>query len=589
MLPARRELGGDLRCELLAELDTPLVERVDAPDRRLREDAVLVQRERARPASPARAPARGSPTSAGSPAGRGAGPPPPARPRPRDSSALRPTASACAWAMRLAARRSCCSRASSSGERATRTRSTGTRPCPGAGTGRPPCCAAVPVAPHSTAPVSVSTGSPVSCDALAERLHRQLLEVGGKQPERGRVRDDRGRLRAEEAPVPDGEQAGDRGQVPLRAAPREVLVQRVEAAEQLPEPLCAERDHRREPGGGAERRPSADPVPDRNTCSSRDPERGRGVRTRAETPTKCRSTASPSPTADAIQARAALAFASVSSVDAVFETTTKSVSRGSRSRVARARSTGSTFATNRNAMSGAARSLSASYAIAGAEGSAPIPMLPPRGSAPRRPAPPERTRSATAPFGRARRGPATTSTPSTTSVLERGMRSATWSAGVLRDVQLPAEHRAYALGEPALGGEPPQELERVVRDEVLRVVEIEARRLGGEALSPGRVGLERVAEVEVAELGDVPLEPAPGGGLRQQLRRHRRAPGTRPPGRRARSTALPGTSRSAPAPRAIRMVSALIPPSTCTRTSSGSSERSRAMRSTASGMNACPE
>ena len=53
MLPARRELGRDLRSELLAELDAPLVERVDAPDRGLREDAVLVERERARPAWPA--------------------------------------------------------------------------------------------------------------------------------------------------------------------------------------------------------------------------------------------------------------------------------------------------------------------------------------------------------------------------------------------------------------------------------------------------------------------------------------------------------------------------------------------------------
>ena len=47
VVPELRLTVGDLVCELgceqLAELDAPLVERVDAPDRTLREHAVLVQ------------------------------------------------------------------------------------------------------------------------------------------------------------------------------------------------------------------------------------------------------------------------------------------------------------------------------------------------------------------------------------------------------------------------------------------------------------------------------------------------------------------------------------------------------------------
>ena len=46
-LVGRLELRGDLARERLAELDAPLVERVDVPDRALREDAVLVEGDQA--------------------------------------------------------------------------------------------------------------------------------------------------------------------------------------------------------------------------------------------------------------------------------------------------------------------------------------------------------------------------------------------------------------------------------------------------------------------------------------------------------------------------------------------------------------
>ena len=72
--------------------------------------------------------------------------------------------------------------------------------------------------------------------------------------------------------------------------------------------------------------------------------------TSAATPVKCRAEAS-SPSVDAIHARAAFAFSAVSTVVIVFETTAKRVSLGSRSRVASARSAGSTFETKRTTIS----------------------------------------------------------------------------------------------------------------------------------------------------------------------------------------------------------------------------------------------
>src|SRR5262249_8256572 len=44
-LAARRQLRRDTRGQRLAKLDTPLIERVDAPDRALHEDLVLVERD----------------------------------------------------------------------------------------------------------------------------------------------------------------------------------------------------------------------------------------------------------------------------------------------------------------------------------------------------------------------------------------------------------------------------------------------------------------------------------------------------------------------------------------------------------------
>ena len=69
-----------------------------------------------------------------------------------------------------------------------------------------------------------------------------------------------------------------------------------------------------------------------------------------DTATKCRAVARGSPSAARHQSRALCALVMVSSVVNVFEATMNSVSAGSRSRTASARSVASTFETNRKVM-----------------------------------------------------------------------------------------------------------------------------------------------------------------------------------------------------------------------------------------------
>ena len=70
-----------------------------------------------------------------------------------------------------------------------------------------------------------------------------------------------------------------------------------------------------------------------------------------ETATKWRATADSSPSAASVQSRAVRALVMVSSVVKVFDETMKSVSAGSRSRVASTKSMPSTFETKRKVMS----------------------------------------------------------------------------------------------------------------------------------------------------------------------------------------------------------------------------------------------
>ena len=163
----------------------------------------------------------------------------------------------------------------------------------------------------------------------------------------------------------------------------------------------------------------------------------------------------------------------------------------------------------------------------------------------------------------------------------------------LRDVhRLAAEHRVHLLREPAFRRELPQKLERVVRDAMLRVVEIEAGRFRGQPLAARRIGVEEIPEMQALDFCAVPLQPAPDRRLCEGLshaglcamasvERCVRARGIVVPEDRA-----PRDEQVGACLRAVPIVSGLMPPSTCTRVSSGRSARSRSIRSAASGMNA---
>ncbi len=96
----------------------------------------------------------------------------------------------------------------------------------------------------------------------------------------------------------------------------------------------------------------------------------------------------------------------------------------------------------------------------------------------------------------------TTFSPSTTidASSRRAQRDVQHRA-VLGDVDLlAAEHRVDPRAQPAFLGELDQQRERLVGDAVLRVVEVEARRLGRQALAALRVVGEELAQMQVAHL-----------------------------------------------------------------------------------------
>ena len=134
----------------------------------------------------------------------------------------------------------------------------------------------------------------------------------------------------------------------------------------------------------------------------------------------------------------------------------------------------------------------------------------------------------------------------------------------LRDVDgRTAKHRLDVLCEPTLRSQLPEELQRVVGDEVLRVVDVEAGSLGGHPLAAPRIAVEELPQVQVADLGVMPLEPPPRCALAETVshvasprpgvapRRPRRVPSTRRRGRHARRPRSP-RRRDRPPRRALR-------------------------------------
>ncbi len=83
--------------------------------------------------------------------------------------------------------------------------------------------------------------------------------------------------------------------------------------------------------------------------------------------------------------------------------------------------------------------------------------------------------------------------------------------------RLTAEHRLHLLGELSLRRQLPQKLEGVVGDAMLRVVEIEAGRFGGQPLAARRIGVEEIPEMQALDFSPMPLQAAPDGSLYERL------------------------------------------------------------------------
>ena len=102
----------------------------------------------------------------------------------------------------------------------------------------------------------------VEPDRLAVALHVKLLEVRGKAAQVVRVRQHRLGLRAMDVRVPHAEQPHDDSNV-LRVRHRdEVLVYRMEAREELAEPVGTDRQHHRQTNRRIDRVATTDPVPE---------------------------------------------------------------------------------------------------------------------------------------------------------------------------------------------------------------------------------------------------------------------------------------------------------------------------------------
>ena len=102
----------------------------------------------------------------------------------------------------------------------------------------------------------------VPADVLAVGLHGELLQVGRETVQVLAVRQHGMALGTEEVDVPDVEQAHQRDGIVLERRVAEVLVDSVEALEELLEALGTEHNDQRQTHGGVDRIATADPVPE---------------------------------------------------------------------------------------------------------------------------------------------------------------------------------------------------------------------------------------------------------------------------------------------------------------------------------------
>src|SRR5229473_3529947 len=98
---------------------------------------------------------------------------------------------------------------------------------------------------------------------------------------------------------------------------------------------------------------------------------------------------------------------------------------------------------------------------------------------------------------------------------------------LLGDVDLiTGKHRVDAFAQAGFLSQSQQEAHRLVRDAMLRVVEVKACGLDREALAAPRIFAEERAQMNVADLLVVILQRFPGGpsGERRGFRSHRLSP-----------------------------------------------------------------
>ena len=112
----------------------------------------------------------------------------------------------------------------------------------------------------------------VPADVLAVGLHGELLQVGRETVQILAVRQHGVALGAEEVDVPDVEQAHQRDGIILERRVAEVLVDGMEALEELLEALGAEHDDQRQAHGGVDGVTAADPVPEAESVGGIDTE-----------------------------------------------------------------------------------------------------------------------------------------------------------------------------------------------------------------------------------------------------------------------------------------------------------------------------
>ena len=189
---------------------------------------------------------------------------------------------------------------------------------------------------------------------LAVALHRQLLQIGGKALQILLVGQHGDGLRAEEIVVPDGQQAHQHRQVLLEWRGAEVLVHLVEAGEHRAEIVRADGEHRRKPDRRVHRVAAADPIPEAEHVGGVDAELRDLLRVGRDRDEVLCDRLLVAAESRQRPWRALCALVIVSSVVNVFDETMNSVSAGSRSRVASAKSVPSTFETKRKVI---ARSL----------------------------------------------------------------------------------------------------------------------------------------------------------------------------------------------------------------------------------------